>query len=174
MRSGIGRGKKEGQHEYEAKPARRAHQDAENQSQTDRQLAIGDEESERGRVRQDKTPEHRNHEGIGAVRKESGDVPSKPAAQGELSAENFVLSEDQEEDAHGDAKEGERACVAVSHCGLSLVERLPFTTEAVSISRLVQVHHITGSAGMQSSANERGGANSCGEGRKTGRRRGRT
>jgi hypothetical protein len=84
-------------------------------------------------VRQDKILEHRNHEGIGAVGEEAGDLGLEPATQGELSAENLVLGKDEKEDAHGDAKEGERECVAVPHRDLTVAEG-PSTIETVSIS----------------------------------------
>lgn len=137
MRSGIGRGKKKNQHKQEARPTCGAHEDAEDKPKTDGQLAVGDEESKGGRVWQDKIPEHGNHEGVGAVRQEAGDVALKPAAEGELGAEDFVLGKDEEEDPYSDPKEGERECVPIAHRGPRIVRgRLSTREKQLSLGRI--------------------------------------
>lgn len=109
----VGR-EEQGEHEDEAAQARGADEDAKRESDADGQLAIGHEEGDGRGVREDETAENRSHERVGAALLEEAVNPElKAAMQSELSAEDFVLAEDQEEDAHADAKNGEGAGVRV-------------------------------------------------------------
>jgi hypothetical protein len=55
-------------------------------------------------MRQDEVAQNRHHEGIGAAFVEKLiDPVLKAAVEGELTTEDFVFTEDQKEDADGDA-----------------------------------------------------------------------
>src|SRR5882762_9122145 len=60
----------------------------------------------------DEVAEGGDHEGVGAAfGEEFVDPELKAAVQGEFCAEDFVLGEDEEEEAHADAEDGEGARV---------------------------------------------------------------
>ena len=65
-------------------------------------------------MREDKATEDGCHEGIGAALfEEAVDPKLEAAVKSELRAEDFVLAEDEEEDAYADAQNGQRACIDV-------------------------------------------------------------
>lgn len=111
MRAGIGRRKEKRKHEQEAASASGANENAENQRDADGQLTISDEKGDRRRVSQDEAAKRGDHEGISAAFEEAVDPVLEAAVKRELRAEDFVLAENEEENADGDAEEGEGAAV---------------------------------------------------------------
>ena len=102
----VGR-EEQGEHEDEAAKAGGANENTECKSDADGQLAVGHEEGDGRGVRQDESAENGSHERVGAALfEEAIDPELKAAMKSELSAENFVLAEDEEEDADADAKNG--------------------------------------------------------------------
>jgi hypothetical protein len=81
--------------------------------EADGEFAVSDEKSDGRGVRQDEAAKNRGHERICAALGEEFAYPElKAAVQSELRAENFVLAEDEEEEADTDAERGEGAGVA--------------------------------------------------------------
>ena len=103
--AGVIGGKQQRQHEDQAACACESDKDAEGARETDREFAVGDEERHDGGMRQDETSKDGHHEGIGAAfLNELVDPGFETAVKRELGAEDFVLAEDEEEDADADAE----------------------------------------------------------------------
>ena len=65
-------------------------------------------------MRKGEASEDGGHEGIGATLfEEAVDPELKTAVKCELCAKDFVLAEDEEEDADADAQNGQRTCIDV-------------------------------------------------------------
>ena len=110
--AGVIRGELQCQHEDQAAGACQPDKDSEGACETDRKLAVSNEERDWNGMRQDEVFEYRHHERIGAAfLDEFVDPEFESAVEGELGAEDFVLAENQEEDADGDAEESETASV---------------------------------------------------------------
>jgi len=110
--TGIVRREKHCQHENQAAEASGTHQDTENECKPDCQFAVGHEEGDAGGVREDKASENGRHEGVSATLEEFVDPELKAAVKSEGRTEDFVLAENQEKNAHTDAKQGESMTIA--------------------------------------------------------------
>src|SRR5260370_2477507 len=110
--AGIVRREKQGQHEDEAAETGGAHQDSKNESEPDCKFAVGHEECDARGVREDEATENGRHERVSPTVKEFVDPELKAAVKSEGRAENFVLAEDLEKNAHADAKQGESIIIA--------------------------------------------------------------
>ena len=112
VRPGMIGGNQQREHEDQAGDACRPDEDAEGQCQTDREFTVGDQECDRRGVWKDKITENRNHERIGGIVFQELVNPELEAAmKGEVSGENFVLGEHEEQKAHRDAEKSERALI---------------------------------------------------------------
>ncbi len=76
---------------------------SEEKRDADGEFSVGDEEGDGGCVRENDSLQDRQHERVGAVLDEAVDPVLEASVQGELRAEDFVLSEDQEEASDGNA-----------------------------------------------------------------------
>src|SRR5690242_2876834 len=104
-RTGIVGREEQSEHEDEAAKAGGANEDAKRKSDADGQLAVGHKEGDGRGVRQDESAENRSHERVGAALFEEAVNPElKAAVKSELSGEDFVLAEDEEEEADADPK----------------------------------------------------------------------
>lgn len=111
--SGIVRGEEKREHEKESAYAGWADEHAEDERKPHGEFAVGYEEGDGRGVGKNEIAKERGHEGVGAAfGQELVDPELKTAVQGELRAEDFVLAEDEEEDADGDAESGQGARVA--------------------------------------------------------------
>ena len=105
--TGIVGGKEQCQHEEQTAGAGSADEDTERQRDADRELAVGDQESDWSGVRQDEVSKNRHHKRVSAAFLQPlVDPELKAAVKSELGAEDFGFAEDQEKDADGDAEEG--------------------------------------------------------------------
>ena len=103
-RAGIVGGEEQSKHEDKAANAGGPDENAQNERKPDREFAVGDQERDRRRMRKDEVAQYRRHQRIGAALREKFVNPElKAAMQGKLCAEDFVLAEDEEEDANTDA-----------------------------------------------------------------------
>jgi hypothetical protein len=110
--AGVVGGEEQDEHEDQAGDAGGAHEDAEEEGESDGKFAVGNEEGDRCGVREDEIAEEGNHEGVGAAfGEEFVDPELKAAVQGEFSTEDLVLGEDEEEETDADAEESEGAGV---------------------------------------------------------------
>src|SRR5215510_278128 len=110
---GIIRRKKQSQHENEAADAGRAHENAENQRNSNGEFPVSYKKSNRGSVCKHESTKHRRHERVNTAFEKLVNPELETAVKGELRAEHLVLAEDQKEDADTDAKDCERARVYV-------------------------------------------------------------
>src|SRR5437660_762473 len=110
--AGIVRREDHGQHKDEAAEACGTYHDAENQREPDRQFAIGHQEGDACRVRENKASQNGRHEGISPSFEEFVDPELKAAVKSKCGAKNFVLAEDQEKNPYPDAEQGKRIVVA--------------------------------------------------------------
>ena len=115
-RTGIVRRKEHGEHEEEAPETCGTHHDAEEESEPDRQFAIGYQEGDACGVWKDKAAENGRHERVNASLEEFVDPELKAAVKSKCRAEHFVLAEDQEKNTNADAEQGER--IAVTSAGI--------------------------------------------------------
>ena len=103
--TGIVGGEKQGEHEDQADDAGGADENAEQERKSDGEFAVGYQESDRCCVGENEIAKDRSHERIGAAfGQEFVDPELKAAMQGELRSEDFVLAENEEEDADSDAE----------------------------------------------------------------------
>src|SRR5271156_5899580 len=98
----VGR-KQQCEHVYRAADARGTNQDAEDQCQTDGELAVSHKERDGGAMGQNEIAEHRDYERVRAFAKKPVDPKLEAAAQSELCAENFVLAKNEKQDSQRDS-----------------------------------------------------------------------
>src|SRR5438876_4993266 len=111
-RAGIVRGEEHGEHENEAAETCRTYQDSENQRDTNRQFAISYQEGDSPGVREDEAAQNGRHEGVSSALEESVDPELKAAVKSKCSAENFVLTEDQEKNPYPNSEQSKRIVIA--------------------------------------------------------------
>jgi len=118
----IVRRKKQRNHQEEPRDACWPNQDADHQPQPNGKFTICREESERRGVRQNKTAEHRNHEGINPSLEKLVDPELESAVKREFRAEDFVLTENQKENTDGNAQYRKGVSVARAGIGPRVIE----------------------------------------------------
>ena len=115
-RAGIVRRNKQREHVDESANARRAHEDTENERDSDGELPVGHQKGDRCCVRQHEAAKHRGHEGVGSSFEKFIDPELETAVKSELRAEDLVFAEDQKQDSNANAKRRESAGIQVG-CG---------------------------------------------------------
>lgn len=102
--AGIVRRKQQREHVNDSGDAGWANQHARTEREADREFSVAGKQRDGRCMRQDEVAQNRHHEGIGAAFVEKLiDPVLKAAVEGELTTEDFVFTEDQKEDADGDA-----------------------------------------------------------------------
>ena len=105
--TGIVGGEEEEEHHGEAAEASPADHDAGEETDGDEQLGEADDGGEDDGMGEDQVSQKRLHEGVGALIEEAADVRGHAATPDKAGAGEFVLGEDEEDEADGDAQEGE-------------------------------------------------------------------
>ena len=104
MWTGVSAGKPHQDHQNQAKDAGQARKDAEDERQADQELSVGDHEGDGVRMGEDHIFDYRNHEGESTAAVQHGVyVLFKAAVKSERGADDFVLAEDEKEEADSDA-----------------------------------------------------------------------
>jgi len=117
--AGVVGGEEQRQREDEAKDAGNAHEQAEDEGKSDGEFAVRHQVGQRLDVREDEAAQNGLHERVNALFEELHDPELETAVAHEFGAEDFVLAEDEEQDADGDAQQGEGAIVTAKGFGHS-------------------------------------------------------
>ena len=104
--AGVVGGEEQGQHEDETEGAGNAHEQSENEGKPNGQFTVGYQVGQRLGMREDEATQNGLHEGVNALFQELHDPELEAAVAREFRAEDFVLTEDEEQDADPDAEQG--------------------------------------------------------------------
>ena len=113
VRPGIPARDPHGQHECAAEKAGHARKQTDDQRYADKEFAVANGKSYGSGCVGQNPPENRNHERVRSIANESTDIVAKARVH-ESGSEDFVLTEDDEEEPNGDAQKGQRNGIGVA------------------------------------------------------------